>query len=156
MLTWWEHSFPVCPIPSLKESFSFNINYNVCMDVQSLLWVFPSIYNFLKVWVSILTNTIFPGDSDGKESVFNVKDVGSAPGLGRSSEGAQGNPLQYSCLENPHGQRSQVGYSPQGRKELDTTERLSTSTFLAVARGLSSGSAGLSSCGGRAQLPGGM
>ena len=67
-----------------------------------------------------------------------------------------GNPLQCSCLENPHGQRSQVGYSPQGRKELDTTERLSTSTFLAVARGLSSGSAGLSSCGGRAQLPGGM
>ena len=33
---------------------------------------------------------------------------------------------QYSCLENPHGQRSLVGYSPRGRKELDTTERLST------------------------------
>ena len=37
-----------------------------------------------------------------------------------------GNTLQYSCLENPHGQRSLVGYSPWGRKELDTTERLST------------------------------
>ena len=34
--------------------------------------------------------------------------------------------LQYSCLDNPHGQRSLVGYSPQGHKELDTTERLST------------------------------
>ena len=33
---------------------------------------------------------------------------------------------QYSCLEYPHGQRSLVGYSPRGRKELDTTERLST------------------------------
>ena len=32
-----------------------------------------------------------------------------------------GNPLQYSCLENPHGQRSLAGYSPWGRKESDTT-----------------------------------
>ena len=32
------------------------------------------------------------------------------------------NPLQYSCLENPHGQRSRVGYSPWGCKESDTTE----------------------------------
>ena len=40
--------------------------------------------------------------------------------------GGTGNPLQYSCLENPHGQRSLVGYSPWGRKESDMTERLST------------------------------
>ena len=38
----------------------------------------------------------------------------------------RGNPLQYSYLENPHGQRSLEGYSPGGRKELDMTERLST------------------------------
>ena len=37
-----------------------------------------------------------------------------------------GNPLQYSCLENPHGQRSLVGYSPWGCKESDMTERLNT------------------------------
>ena len=36
-----------------------------------------------------------------------------------------GNPLQYSCLENPHGQRSLMGYSPWDHKELDTTEQLS-------------------------------
>ena len=41
-------------------------------------------------------------------------------------EGGRGNPLQYSCLENPHGQRSLVGYSPRGRTESDTTECLST------------------------------
>ena len=35
------------------------------------------------------------------------------------------NPLQYSCLENPHGQRSLVGYSPWGCKESDMTEGLS-------------------------------
>ena len=38
----------------------------------------------------------------------------------------EGNPLQYSCLENPHGQRSLVGYGPWGHKESDTTEQLST------------------------------
>ena len=37
-----------------------------------------------------------------------------------------GNPLWYSCLENPHGQRSLAGYSPWGHKESDTTEQLST------------------------------
>ena len=40
--------------------------------------------------------------------------------------GGRGNPLQYSCLENPHGQRSLAGYSPWGQKELAMTERLST------------------------------
>ena len=51
-----------------------------------------------------------------------VGDPGSIPGLGRSPGGGHGNPFRYSCLENPHGQRSLAGYSPQGRKELDTTE----------------------------------
>ena len=46
---------------------------------------------------------VFPGASDGKESICNARDLGSVPGLGRSP----GNPLQYSCLENPHAQRSQ-------------------------------------------------
>ena len=68
----------------------------------------------------------FPGGSGGKESACNVGDLGSIPGLGRSPGGGHGNPLQYSCLENTRGQRSLVGYSPQGRKELNTTERLST------------------------------
>ena len=54
--------------------------------------------------------------------------AGSIPGLGRSPGGGRGNSLQYSCLENLHGQRSLVGYSPGGCKELDSTERLSTST----------------------------
>ena len=41
------------------------------------------------------------------------------------SGGEHGNPLQYSCLENPHGQRSLVDFSPWGHKELDMTEQLS-------------------------------
>ena len=48
------------------------------------------------------------------------------PGLGRSPGGRHANPSQYSCLKNPHGQRNLTSYSPQGRKELDTTEQPST------------------------------
>ena len=44
------------------------------------------------------------------------RDVGSIPGSGRSPGGGHGNPLQCSCLENPHGQRSLAGYSPWGRR----------------------------------------
>ena len=64
----------------------------------------------------------FPGGSDGEESTCNVGDLGSVPGLGRSPGGGHGNPLQYSCLENPHGQRSLAGYSPWGHRQSDTTE----------------------------------
>ena len=64
----------------------------------------------------------FPSDSDGKESTCNVGDLSSTSGLGKTPGGGHGNPLQYSCLENPHGQRSLVGYSPWGHKELDMTE----------------------------------
>ena len=47
-------------------------------------------------------------------------------GWEKSPEGGHGNPLQCSCLEHPHGQRSLVGYSPWGRTEWDTTEQRST------------------------------
>ena len=43
----------------------------------------------------------FPGGSDGKESACNAGDPGLTPGLGRSLGEVNGNPLQYSCLENP-------------------------------------------------------
>ena len=42
----------------------------------------------------------------------DIRDVGLIPGMGSSPGGEHGNPLQYSCLENPHGQRSLMGYSP--------------------------------------------
>ena len=64
----------------------------------------------------------FPGGSDSGESAYSVGDLGSIPGLGISSGGGHGNPLQYSCLENPHGQKSLAGYSPRGHQESDTTE----------------------------------
>ena len=54
----------------------------------------------------------FSGSSDGKETDCNEGDLDLIPGLGRSPEGGHNHPLQYSCLENPHGQRSLAGYSP--------------------------------------------
>ena len=51
--------------------------------------------------------------------------LGLIPELGRPPGEGHGNPLQYSYLENPHGQ-SLVGYSPWGHKESDMTEQLST------------------------------
>ena len=54
----------------------------------------------------------FLGGSDGKESACDAGDLGLIPGLGRSPEEGHDNPLQYSCLEKSHGQRSLVGDSP--------------------------------------------
>ena len=56
----------------------------------------------------------------------SVGDLGSIPGLGRCSGGGHGSPLQYFCLENPHGQRSLADYNPRGCKESDMTKQLGT------------------------------
>ena len=64
----------------------------------------------------------FPGGLGGKEYTCNVEDLGSIFGLGRYLGSGHGNPPQYSCLENPHGQRSLVGYSPWGHQESDVAE----------------------------------
>ena len=64
------------------------------------------------------------GGSDGKEPACYAGDLGLIPRLERSPRRGHGNPLQYSCLEDPHGQRSLEGYSPRRCKELDMTERL--------------------------------
>ena len=71
------------------------------------------------------------GSSAGKESSCNAGDLDLISGLGRSHGGGHGNPLQYSCLQNPHGQRSLAGYSPRGHgKESDMTEQLSTAQYI--------------------------
>ena len=78
----------------------------------------------MDIWTCI-TDSGFLGSSADKESACNVGDLGSIPELGRFPGGGHGNPLQYSCLKNPHGQRSLGGYSLWGHKELDAVERLS-------------------------------
>ena len=76
----------------------------------------------------------FPGGSNGKESAYNSGDPGSIPGLGRSPGEGNGYPLQLFLPGESHGQRSLVGYSQRGHKELDMTERLSTAQWLAVGK----------------------
>ena len=74
---------------------------------------------------SVISTTIaggFPGGSDSKESTCNAGDLASVPGSGRSPREEHGNPLGYSCLENPYGQRSLASYSPWGHKESDMTK----------------------------------
>ena len=67
------------------------INYSNCLKYFSLK----------KRNVSLDCIFDFPGDSDDKVSVYNAGDLGSIPGLGRFPGEGNGNPLQYSCLENP-------------------------------------------------------
>ena len=67
----------------------------------------------------LINNMDFPGGSDGKVSVYNAGDLGSIPGSGRLPGEGNGNPLQYSCLENPV---DGGAWCPWGRKESDTTE----------------------------------
>ena len=64
----------------------------------------------------------FPGGSVSKESARSAGNLSSVLGLGRSPGGGHGNPLQYSCLDNPHGQKSLAGCTLRGHQESDMTE----------------------------------
>ena len=64
----------------------------------------------------------FSGNSDDNETACNTGDLGSIPGSGRSPGEGNGNPLQYSCLENSKTEEpGRLG--SWGPKELDTTEQ---------------------------------
>ena len=93
--------------------------------MEDLSFFLSAVYVVVLLKYSFLS-FVFPGGSVGKESACNAGDLGLIFGLGKSPGGGHGNPLQYSYLENPHGQRSLAGYSPCGHKESDMTEQLST------------------------------
>ena len=57
--------------------------------------------SFNLIWQRSWGAPLFPGGSDGRASLYNAGDLGSIPGSGRFPEEGNGNPLQYSCLENP-------------------------------------------------------
>ena len=69
---------------------------------QTLL-VFALLHSIYQGHICLLPQVSldFPGGSHSKESGYNAGDPGSIPGFGRSPEEGNGNPLQYSCLENP-------------------------------------------------------
>ena len=65
-----------------------------------------------------------------------ARDLGSIPGLGRSSGGGNVNPLQYPRLDNPHGQRSLAGYSPWGSQRVrhNCTTKMPTESVMPSSR----------------------
>ena len=63
-------------------------------------------FTVVVICISLMIGESFPGGSDDKESACSAVDLGSIPGLGRSLGGGHGNPLQYSCLENPKDRRA--------------------------------------------------
>ena len=84
--------------------------------------------------------TGFPSGSVVNNPPANVGaegDMGSIPGLGRSTGGGNGKPLQYFLPGESHGQRSLVGYSPRGHKESDVTEWLNMQLWLPSETGKS-------------------
>ena len=84
---------------------------------------FCGILSSLRCWVQVAVSPGgmgIPSTSAAKETACNAGDPGLIPGLGSSPGEGIGYPLQYSCLENPPGQRSLAGYNP--RKESDMTE----------------------------------
>ena len=107
------------------------------MIVLTPVIMLPLLFSYTLPWVYLgpLYHLYmgFPGGSDGKASALNVGDPGSIPWSGRSPEEENGNPLQYSCLENSmdggawwatkptHGWRNLVGC-----KELDMTQQHGT------------------------------
>ena len=86
--------------------------------------VFTLVYEFSFCLLFIFAN--FPGGAEVKASACNLGDLGSIPGSGRSPGEGNGNPLQYSCLENPMDGRRLVGYSPPVAK---SRTQLSNFTF---------------------------
>ena len=99
---------------------SHNINCDECFTEASPVEIFETqhlfLYNKYSIPSGYKTNIFyyckFPGGSAGKTSTCDVGDLGSLHGLGRSPRKGIGYPLQYSGMENPHGQRSLVGYTP--------------------------------------------
>ena len=71
------------------------------------------VYKCQTYFISLLSGrTDFPGGQTVKVSAYKAGDPGSIPGSGRSPGGGNGNPLPYSCLENPCRHRSLAGYTP--------------------------------------------
>ena len=114
---------PLYPLDCLCVYFCV---VSVCVFI--LFHFFLLLLSSLMIWCLSLLLWDFPGGSDGKAYAYSAEELGSFPGLGRSPGEGHDNPLQYSCLENPHGQRILAGYSPWRCKQSDTTEQL-TLTF---------------------------
>ena len=91
--------------------------------------------SYVGIWLSAGFHLSFPGGSVVKNLPGNAGDMGSIPALGRSPGGGNGNPLQYSCPENPMDRGAwQVACSSWGRKESDRLRRACGISYLSLKR----------------------
>ena len=104
---------PIKNLPAMQETLLQFLGWE---DPPKKGWTIHSIIS----WASLVAQSV------KKKCTFNVGDLGSIPGLGRSPGGGHGNPFQYSCLEHLLGQRSLAGYNPWCCSESDMTEQFST------------------------------
>ena len=113
----WSH-IAISRTDALFEIFGSFLSYPLLFKQ---IWEYNIFFNtpncfLLFISMSPLWFRGFSGSSVGKESACNAEDPSLIPGWERSPGGGHGNPLQYSCLENPHGQKSLTGYSPWSRR----------------------------------------
>ena len=127
----WGIHYKVLCSPGIQLPFFLGVNENqihLLKIYASEDWeTFPQVtwlhtYHILLLLYDLYFG--FPGSSAGEESGCKAGDPSLIPGSGRSPEEEIGYPLQCFCLENPHGQRSLVSYSPWGCKEWDMTEHV--------------------------------
>ena len=98
---YWNFSFRISPSKEHSALISLKTDWFDLLTVQGTL---KSLIQYYSSKASILWLSGFPSGLAGKESACNAGDTeytGSVPGLGRSPGEGNGNPLQYSCLENP-------------------------------------------------------
>ena len=119
---YWSFSFSISPSNEYSRLISFMIDRLDPLAVQRILNSLLQSHNSKAsvLWHSAFFIAQLLHLYMNKESACNAGDLSSTPGLERSLGGRHGNPLQYSCWENPQGQRRLGGCSLWGQKESDT------------------------------------
>ena len=104
---------------NIEQLLFFLVIYHILLPLS--VWVCDLSYTTSFICLGLYQNTL--GASQVALVVKNplinagdIRDVDLILGLERSTGGGHGNPLQYTCLEHPHGQRSLVGYSPESHR----------------------------------------
>jgi len=85
-----------------------------------------------EIFTTVFFEQVFPSGTVVKNLPPNAGDMSLIPGSGINHGVENGNPLQYSCLENSMDREAWAGYSPSGHKESDTTEDAHTAPSLSV------------------------
>ena len=129
----------LCRLPSLfttdtLTSEDFLGPQDTCHSLRHVALLLPSgCVKFEVLYLIVIKSSEgFPGGSDGKESACNTEDRGSIPGSGRCPEGGEGNPLQYSGLENPMGLHSRIRMNKNEVTEQSTASLQSLGTSSSV------------------------